>query len=715
MDIVNTDLMTPHKKLTEWANEPTIADLKQNLDDADIDNAAHLDKVKTWLDARNMTGKFAIKKVKGRSSVAPKLIRKQAEWKYAALSEPFLNTPDLFQVNPRSAGDVNRANQNRMVLNKQFNTQIEKVSFIDEYVREAVDTGTVIVKVGWVSQEEEVVKEQPVYDFMPVNDPAMVEQYTQLLQLQATDTDAYMDIATDGMTQALQIFQETGTVVVPQQIGVEEIVEIVETINQPTVEVCDQRNIIIDPSCNGNLKKAQFVGERFKSSLSELKKDGRYSHLDQILVDSANPLTDSEYSENKDISSFQFMDEPRKQVVVYCYWGSWDIDNSGIAKSIVASWIGNTMIRCEENPFPDKQHPFIKAVYMPVRGSIYGEPDAELLMENQDIIGATIRGMVDLMGRSANSQIGLRRDLLDATNKLKFQRGDDYEFNTTVDPRQAIFMHTFPEIPQSAYNLITLQNTEAESLSGVKAFHSGITGQSMGNTATGVRSAMDATSKRETGNLRRLAQGIIEIGRKFISMNAEFLSEEEIVRVTNDQFIQIRRDDLAGYFDLELHISTAEEDNKKAEELAFMLQTTGPQGDPAEVRMIRAEIARLRKMPHLAKKIEEYQPQPDPLAVMEQELKIKLLEAQIAKEQALAAKHAATAELEGTRQYKEAAQGELNSAKVGTERAKTRQLASDADNKDLQYVEQELGVNQARELEKIALKSRMQMKQQPVM
>jgi hypothetical protein len=155
---------------------------------------------------------------------------------------------------------------------------------------------------------------------------------------------------------------------------------------------------------------------------------------------------------------------------------------------------------------------------------------------------------------------------------------------------------------------------EAESLTGVKAYSSGIGSAALGDVAAGIRGALDAASKRELGILRRLANGIVEIGRKIIAMNGEFLSEEEVVRVTNEEFVTVRRDDLPGNFDLKLTISTAEADNQKAQELAFMLQTMGNSMPMDMSQMILADIARLRKMPDLAKKIETYQPQPDPMA-----------------------------------------------------------------------------------------------------
>jgi hypothetical protein len=229
----------------------------------------------------------------------------------------------------------------------------------------------------------------------------------------------------------------------------------------------------------------------------------------------------------------------------------------------------------------------------------------------------------------------------------------------------------------------------------VKSFSQGVSGASLGDVAAGVRGALDAASKRELGILRRLSNGVIKIGRKMIAMNAEFLNDEEVIRVTNEQFVKVRRDDLPGNFDLSLSISTAEEDNNKAEQLAFMFQTIGPKGDPGMTKMILSDIARLRKMPDLAERIENYEPQPDPLVQQEAQLRIELLRAQIAKVQSETIGNQASAQ--------------LDMAKVGTEGAKAQNLNSDADLKNLDFVEQESGVKQEREIQKIGEQARSQM------
>jgi len=669
------------KPLTDWANEPSVKDLKQDLTEAKPFHDTQISKIGVWLDNLNVTGAAQVKVAKGSSKVVPKLIRKQAEWRYAALSEPFLSSPDLFNVDPVTFEDREAAIQNKLVLNNQFNTQINKNRFIDEYIRTAVDEGTAIVRVGWDFHEEEVEVEVPevTYQVNPEWGPQH-EQFHQLMQ----ESPSEFDGLEEHLKIAHEMTMENGVPIEPVVAGTKLEKQIKTVKNSPTLEICDYRNVLVDPTCKGDLDKASFVVYHFESSTAQLEKDGKYKNLKDININNNSPLSEPDHATEE--GNFTFSDEPRKKFVVYEYWGYWDIDNSGLVVPFVAAWVGDTLIRMELNPFPDKKLPFVLVQYLPVRRSIYGEPDGALLEDNQKIIGAVTRGMIDIMGKSANGQMGTRKDALDLTNRRKFTSGQDYEYNATVDPRLAFHMHTYPEIPQSAQFMVQMQNMEAESLTGVKAFHNGISGENLGKTATGVRGALDAASKRELGILRRLAQGMVEVGRKIISMNAEFLSEEETVRVTNDQFVTIRRDDLAGNFDLRLSISTAEEDNSKAQELAFMLQTMGNNMDPGLSKMILGDIANLKKMPDLAKKIQDYNPEPDPIQVELAQLEVQIKKAEVAK---------LVAEAQETE-----AKAYLNAAKVNTEEANTGKTVAEADLKNLEFIEQESGVNQERDLEK---------------
>jgi hypothetical protein len=674
-------------KLTDWENEPTLLDLKQDLQDALPDHQAHVTKVNGWLDNLKITGKAKPPKIKGKSAMQPKLIRKQAEWRYAALSEPFLSTDDIFNTAPVTNGDRKSAIQNELVLNNQFNTKIKKVDFIDELIRTDVDEGTVICRVGWNNEEEEVDEIVPIIEYVPNNVEEAYQQEAILHEMMESTPDDYNQLPPE-IIGAHELFLENGIPYIGEIVG-EETQKVIKTIaNHPTVDICDYNDIIPDPTTKGDKDKLQFVIYRFETSLSELKKSStNYKNLDNINVESSSPLMEADDSHGSEPTNFTFKDKSRKKLIAYEYWGFYDIHNTGKTVPFVATWIGETIIRMELNPFPDQKLPFIFIQYLPVRKSIYGEPDGELLEDNQKIVGAVTRGMIDILGRSANGQTGMRMDALDVTNKRKYDNGQDYQFNPSVDPKSAIINHVYPEIPQSAQIMLNMQNIDAESLTGVKSFgQEGLTGKSLGDTVGGQKNALDASSLRKLGILRRLAEGMKQIGHKVIAMNSEFLSDTETVRVTNERFVEVRRDDLTGAQDIKLSISTAEADNEKAQELAFMLQTTGNNMDIEMMKIVLSDIARLRKMPELAKRFEEFQPTPDPLAQKKAELEIALLKAQVFNEQAKGRENAVDVD--------------LKTAKTETEKAKTRNLHSVSDKEDLDFLEKEAGIPHAREMEK---------------
>ncbi len=650
LDTIETDAST---LVPDWKNPPSLAELKADFESAQVAHDVHVQEVDNWL--RVLNGEQTINNKKGRSKLVPKLARRQAEWRYAALSEPFLSTDDLFNTSPQTYEDKEYAVQNGMLLNYQLNCRMDKVNFIDEYVRTAVDEGTAIVRVGWEFEEDKRKVWEDVMELQPVMDPNTGQPVVD----PNTGQPAMQEV----------------------KIGQKSKIKTVTVKNQPVLTVCDYNNIILDPTCEGDIEKANFAVYSFETSLSELKKDGRYKNLDDINFESASVLAEPDHAINTDDSSFTFKDKARKKVIAREYWGYWDIDDTGEVKPFVATWVGSTFIRMEENPYPDKKIPFVLVQYLPRRKNIYGEPDASLIEDNQKIVGAVTRGIIDIIGRSANGQQGVRKDALDVTNARKFERGDDYKFNANVDPRQAFHMEVYPEIPRSALEVLNMQNDDAEALTGVKAFTHGISGQALGATATGIRSALDATSKRELGILRRLSNGLNQIGRKVISMNAEFLEDEEIIRITNEEFVAVNRNDLGGKYDIKLNISTAEADEQKGSELAFMLQTMGNTMPPEMSQMILADIAKLRKMPDLAKRIEEYQPQPDPLVQQKAQLDLALLQAQIANETAKGRENEVDVQ--------------LKTAKTQTEQAKARGMHSSSDLSDLDFVEKESGVGVA--------------------
>ena len=658
--------------ITDWAHEPDVRTLKEDLEAAKQGHDNHIVNVQRWRELMAGRNKNAPKKAPGRSTVQPKLIRRQAEWRYSALTEPFLGTEKLYKIEPVTFEDEASAKQNEIVLNWQFRTKINRVRFIDEYVRTNVDEGSAVVRVGWKRQTITVQEQVAQFTFVMPESDQDVQALEDAIVLRGNDPRSYEENVPENIRAAVDFYDETGQPSVAIQSGTEtvDVEKIIE--NRPTLELIAPENVYIDPSCGGDLDKAMFVVVSFETSKSELMKAGdRYKNLEYVNWENASVLASTDH-ESKTPQTFNFKDTLRKRIVAYEYWGYYDVEGNDTLVPIVATWVGDTLIRMERNPFPDEKPPFVVTNYMPIKRELMGEPDAELLEDNQAVLGALTRGMIDLMGRSANSQQGLAKGMLDPINRRRYENGQDYEFNPNMNPAQNIIEHKYPEIPASAYNMLQLQNQEAEALTGVKTFSGGMSGEAYGDVAAGIRGVLDAASKREMAILRRLAKGITDIGVKIIAMNAEFMSEEETIRVTNSEYVKIRREDLAGNFDLEVDISTAEVDNQKASDLGFMLQTIGPNMDFSMTQMILAEIANLKRMPALAQRILQFKPTPDPLLEKAKELEVLKLQKEIEKIQ----------------------------SEIDKNRAEATKKMAEADKTNLDVVEQETGTKHERDMEK---------------
>jgi hypothetical protein len=686
MEIVQKEIFEGDSSgLTNWKIEPTVSELKEDLDYARQENTDQKCNVDGWLNLRNATGSESGKKTKaaGRSTVQPKLIRKHNEWRYPALSEPFLNSDRMFTITPRTFEDKASADQNQLIINWQFDTKINKVAFIDKLVRKTVDEGTCVVRVGWERKTEKVNVEKTTYEYVPMDmgdeEAMQILAEATKMALESPDEWEADESIPDSLRESVEYGIENQEMVIAKEVGKEMVQETKITYNQPSLKIINVENFFIDPSCEGEWEDAQFMVHTYESTKSDLSKRKIYKNLDKVNWGAnhiKSQLGDPDHETTTPISDTRTKQDKAK-VLVYEYWGLWDIHDDGEMVPIVVTFIGDTIIQMTENPFPDRKPPFIIIPYMPINNSVWGEADASLLQDNQRILGGVTRGMIDLLGRSANAQSGYAKGFLDPVNTKRFANGEDFEYNPNSDPRVAIQQLTYPEIPQSAIIMSQLQNAEAEGLSGVKSFSGGITGEAYGKVARGISGALDAAGQREMSILRRLAEGMRLIGKKIISMNSFFLEKKEVIRITNEEFVSIKRSDLSGDFDLKIDISTAQVDEQKSNDLGYMLQTMGPDMDPSMSRMILSEIAKLKRMPELAEQIKSFEPKPDPLQVRMQELEIAKVKADIELVKAKAAEALSKAE-------NNALDTELNATGINHQRAVETTGAQARGNRDLE-------------------------------
>lgn len=614
--------------------------LKADLKSAEVLKNDLDAKISDWRNAYE--GKPYGNEVEGKSKIISRDIKKQSEWQHASVVDPFVSTSDIIKCTPITHEDVESARQNEVLLNTQFCRKFDRFNFITKAVKVLDMEGTAVVQCGWDYEDKEVT----------------------------------------AIAEAVEV-DELGNLVVVEK----EITETIVIRNQPTAKVCRNEDLYIDPTCQDNMDNCQFVIHRYESDLSTLRSDGRYKNLDKIAKMESGEDYDYDPEDN---TEFKFADNPRKKLVVYEYWGNYDVNEDGIAEPIVCAWVNNVIIRLQSNPYPDGKPPFVVVPFNSVPFQMHGEANAEMIGDNQKVKTAVIRGIIDNMAQSNNGQIGLRKGSLDTTNRRKFLKGDNFEFNGNPSD---FWQGSYNSIPGSAFDMLGLMNNEIESITGTKSFSGGINAGSLGSTATGARGALDATAVRRMNVVRNVAENLVKpLIRKWMAYNSEFLEEEEVVRVTNEEFVPVRKDDLEGKVDIAISISTAEDNAAKSQELSFLLQTLGPNEDPAIRRSIMASIMELMRMPQEAKELREYEPQPDPLQEQLKQLELQKLMLENKKlESEILRNHARAGE--------DQVDIELKQNKAAVEAAKARKLSSDADMTDLKFLSEDRGLDHQRNLE----------------
>lgn len=615
---------------------------------ADLKNADQLQK--EWLAKRDMWlnesyGNPYGNEVDNKSKIVSKDIKKQIEWLIPSAADPFLSTSDVIKCTPITAEDTLSARQNELLLNTQFCRKFSRFNFINKAIRVLATEGTLVIQTGWDYEDKEVEEEVEI---------AVVDKY--------------------------------GNTIIRKEI--QKVTKVIK--NQPTAIVCRNEDIFIDPTCMDDMDKCQFIIHRYESDLSTLKADGRYKNLDKIDTNSGGYDPDFDA---QDKTEFKFEDKARKKVLVYEYWGNYDVNNDGITEQIVCAWVGDTIIRLEDNPYPDKKPPFIVVPFSSIPFQMYGEALAENIGDNQKVKTAITRGIIDNMAKSNNGQIGIRLGALDLANRKKFLQGKNFEFKGTPAD---FWQGSFNQIPGSVFDMLQLMNNEIESQTGVNAFSKGLTGNSLGSSATAARGMLDATALRRLHLVRNIAENLVKpLMRKWMAYNSEFLEEEEVVRVTNEEYVPVRRDDLEGKIDIDITISTYEEANARSQELGFMLQTLGNSIPFELTQLILSEIVKLGRMPELEKALREYKPQPDPIQEQIKQLEIQKLQLENSK---------LMAEIQdlSARAGENEVDMKLKEYKAQVEAAKARALHSKADLDDLAMLMKDEGYDEYLEEQRFA-------------
>ena len=632
----------------------------------------------------------------GRSKIVWKLIKKQGEALVSNIIKPFLGSFDIVELNPVTEADVYKTKVSEKLINHYWNKEFKPVKFLKNLGKVMVPEGTVFMRVGW--ERDTRIKKQTI----------PLEALTDEMRASFGEKGAKFEDNVDG----------TVTIIVETVLS-----------NHPTSKVVRNEDVYIDPTAD-TFEESKFLIYEMRVSLSDIVKDEIYdkdavSRLKKIVSQNDDERHDGFDLHNYNPSDFEFMDESRKKITLYEYWGEYDIKGDGNVEQIVATMArygeDTLILRMEKSPFPFNKIPFICIPLYDEPFRVYGRSLSDAISDEQKLSTSVVRGIIDNMANSNNGTKFFKKGALDAVNFNRLKRGDKYiEINTHDSINTAIMDGNFNQLPQHIYTMLQMLDGQAQSLTGITNAMQGLPGSEMKASTSNFAAMMSQSQIRLLDITTNITNGLKEMLSMWLAMSAKYVDEKEIKRITGIdipvlkqtetqrlvqqfQLEQLPKDtamkammlvatevedmfdrkDLK--FDIKMKVGTDGLKQIKIQNLNMLMQQLSPLAQagsipPDAIKLLVADLAEQLDRPDIARMISEYQPQPDPMAQAMTEAELEIKKANAAKDNALAQNALARTQNEAGKTRKELSMtdadmankyADVNTKMVNAEVAKT--------------------------------------------
>lgn len=514
-------------------------------------------KIDTWLN--EYEGKpYGVEK-KGRSQIVVKDIKKAVESYLPNAVEPFISRNRLVRLDGITAEDVESAKMHEMLLNYQFVRKFDREAFISQMLKVSATEGTVNIRCGWERVEDETIE---TFNNLQPEQLAMFQE--QDLEIKETTENP------DGTINVTAV-----------AYNIKE--------NRPTAEVIRNGRFYPDPSAD-KVENCRFIAYDYDSTISDLRETGRYEEEDIDTFQSSDIDKDSQLESNRNSNlqsygkdeKYQSDDKSNHKVTVTEYWGYLDINDDGIAEPIYATLINGKLLEAVDNPYPDKELPFVSIKFSEVPYAFWGNAMAEFISDNQKVRTSLMRGFIDNVAQSNNGKKFVRKGVLDPINKRKYENNLSGMIEINGDPRTDLQDGGYNAISPSVFNLYELIQQETEGLSGMNRTMSGVDSRGLNDSATGATIQQNMSQKRVIDIVRRHSSGLKKLFRKWISYNKAFLSDKEVMRISGE-YIPFKRDDISGEFDIDVSFNVDGVTEAKVNQMTMLMQQVGGLSNVASI------------------------------------------------------------------------------------------------------------------------------------
>jgi len=542
----------------------------------------------------------------GRSQYVSKEAQKAINWWIPNAMKPFMSSNDIADFIPRTADDMDKAKSQNTLINYQFNNDFPKYQFLYTSLQLYSSEGTVVARTGWLHDEE--IEEIPFEGFTQEQVSELEAQGAEITI--EDEAEVMVDEADDPYNERLSQMIYKGIATISKT-----------TISRPDATPIKNEDFWI---IGDTIEDADACIQRIDTNKSDLRSQdkkyserGIYENVDDIVSNATDTkesglgvARQADLEEYGKINDQQQRTNGREAVTIYEYYGKIDINQDGIAEDIVCVWSGNVILRISENPFPDKEPPYIGTSFMPVAFSFWGNALSHFLEDTAGIKTALVRTAIDLTASSTNGMKHVQKGSIDALNirRLKEAKiGAVVEWNDLNGYKPEIR----PDLPTTLLPFIEYFTAEGENESGITRYNQGIDAKSLNKTATGITAIMGQAQMRTWETVTRFAEQFMKpLFRKWIAYNQEFLDTTIALRVVGDSYAEISPDDIGGEFDLTVNVAIAGSEEMKSQKIVGLLQMVTPlvqQGalSPNHVAKLIAELEELAGFKDLSQELSQ--------------------------------------------------------------------------------------------------------------
>lgn len=560
-------------------DEITLVEMvKQAYDMSKQDKSDYMKDVAEWRASYDCQ---SVPKVEDRSQFETPDTKTTMSWWVANLIEPFVSTNHIVRLLPQSINSA-KVSATENLLNYQFCRRMDRFTFMREAGNLVSRDGLCFVRTGW--------NYDYVWEDKMTFEGEILENY--LSPSTEMDLDGEPIIGEiDGLLQSgYEVMESTED----EDGNVKKIVLARKkvTCDDPTADLMLVDDVFPDPACT-DLAKAQYFIIKYDTTISELKANdikrnpkGIYKGIDRIIDKLKQADADKEATETDDndmkSANFNFdIDDSRRKVTLYEYWGLYDIDKDGISEQVCITMCEEFIIRKMLNPYPDNQPPIIPFYFQKQPGGKWGVGLPAYTQVYQKIMTTILRGMIDKIAYGLLSPIFTKKGALDHTNrKILLERKPGSVIEVDIGNgslRDFIHEYDTQQLSPDLFRLVELIEVMKENHSGHTRYSQGLDSASLNKTATGITAIMNQSQKRVVEIAMSIGETMLKpLFRKWISYNKEFFTETTIEDVTGKP-LEVMSDHIDDSTkDMEIMINVRGVDEMKATQLIQAMQYTQP-------------------------------------------------------------------------------------------------------------------------------------------